>query len=413
MAIVKAIDLSVAVTPQPSMRPAPVPALTGIRFFAALHVVLYHYVADAFSTAHWSVRAIVASGPSAVGLFYVLSGAVLVYSCTNHDGELSTTRRSFWRARFARIYPTYFLALVLDAPFFVSALLKAHDGAGVVVWGFALGLPALLLVHAWTALTVFAWNTPGWSVSIEAFCYALFPSLVRRLRAASLRQLLGRLSLFYCLALIPPLVVLVSELSGSELLQMRVPSGPGGLDLQTWIVRFCGFSPIARLSEFLIGICLGHWLRARRGTLPLAAPRATLLELAAIGLLLAAWIALGSHAQSKPWLDSGLLSPLFVLLIAALAVGSGLVARLLSSRPLQILGGASYALYILQEPVLIWALKLPLIGTLPKRVFEPLFVIILIVVAVVCQRFIAEPARIWLRGTSGRVRAPVANPRQS
>ena len=40
-----------------------------------------------------------------------------------------------------------------------------------------------LLLHAWTPLTVFAWNTPGWSVSAEAFFYALFPSLIERLKA--------------------------------------------------------------------------------------------------------------------------------------------------------------------------------------------------------------------------------------
>ena len=58
---------------------------------------------------------------------------------------------------------------------------------------------------------------------------------------------------------------------------MRVPSGAGGLDLHTWIVRFAGFSPISRLPEFLIGICIGYWLRRSRPTL--SATRATGLEL--------------------------------------------------------------------------------------------------------------------------------------
>jgi peptidoglycan/LPS O-acetylase OafA/YrhL len=391
------------VAPPQAKRPAPIPALTGIRFFAALHVVLFHYATGALSAAPWPVRAIIASGPSAVGLFYVLSGAVLVYSCTNETGELSGTRRSFWRARFARIYPTYLLALLIDAPFFASALLKAHDGVAVVTWGVGLGLPALLLLHAWTPLTVFAWNTPGWSVSAEAFFYTLFPSLAARLRSLSAGQLVRRVSIFYCLALVPPLLVLAGELSGAPLLQLRVPSGSGGLDLHTWMVRFAGFSPIARLPEFLIGICLGHWLRLRRGTLSTA--RAAGLELIAITLLAGAWIALGSHHQSKLWLDSGLLAPLFVLMIAALTLGSGPVARVLSTRPLQTLGDASYAMYILQEPVLIWSLKLPLIGTLPTPIFVPAFVVILIASSVACQRFIAEPARRWLVG-SGR-RQPV------
>jgi peptidoglycan/LPS O-acetylase OafA/YrhL len=33
-------------------RPPPLPALTGVRFFAALDVVLYHYASDALADAH-------------------------------------------------------------------------------------------------------------------------------------------------------------------------------------------------------------------------------------------------------------------------------------------------------------------------------------------------------------------------
>jgi peptidoglycan/LPS O-acetylase OafA/YrhL len=407
MAVTRAARESCA-PPPPWTRPAPVPALTGIRFLAALHVVLFHHASGALSGTHWSVRAILASGPSAVGLFYVLSGTVLVYSCTNDEGALATSRRSFWRARFARIYPTYLLALVLDAPFFASALLKAHEGMGVVAWGFALGLPALLLVHAWTPLTVFAWNTPGWSVSAEAFFYLVFPSMAERLRSTSTRQLLRRASGLYCLALVPPALVLLAELSASGVLQIRVPSGPGGLDLHTWITRFWGFSPIARLPEFLIGICLGYWLRARRPVLSM--PRAGALELAAVAMLMGMWVVLGSHAQARPWLDSGLLAPAFGLLIVAVSLGSGPLARLLSTRPLRILGDASYALYILQEPVLIWALRLPVIGSLPPPVFVPIFLAVLIAVSVACQRFIAEPARIWLIGSADRRRVGTFHP---
>ena len=216
----------------------------------------------AFEGAHWSILAILACGPSAVSLFYLLSGIVLVYSCTNESG-LSSTRSSFWRARFARIYPTYLLALMVDGPFFVSAMLKAHDGVGVVLWGVPIGLLALLLLHAWTPLSVFAWNTPGWSVSAEAFFYSLFPALSARLRSCSVGQLASRATAFYVLALVPPVIVLVAELTGSHVLRVQVPAGSGGLDVQTWIVRFAGFSPIARLPEFLIGICVGYWLTTR------------------------------------------------------------------------------------------------------------------------------------------------------
>ena len=385
-------------------RPLPIAALTGVRFLAALHVVLYHYSGNLFVSAAWPVRAIIASGPSAVGLFYVLSGAVLTYSCTDDRGQLTDTRRSFWAARFARIYPLYLLALVIDLPFFVSALMTAYDGAGVLLWGGTIGAAVLLLLHAWTPVTVFVWNIPGWSISVEAFFYGLFPSLIARMRGIGTKTLVARTLLFYGLALIPPVIVLAFGFSNAADRGMPMPPAGAGLDLYAWVTRVCGFSPIARLPEFLIGICLGQWLRRRNDSAP-TFRRAALLEAAAVTMLAAAWLLLGSRAGGKVWLDSGVLAPAFVLLIAVLATGSGPLARFLSTRPLQALGHASYAMYILQQPVLIWALKVPFLSALPIHVFVPLFVGLLIALSLACQRYVAEPARSWLRS-----RRPASTP---
>ena len=400
-----------ATRPRADRRP-PIHALTGIRFFAAVHVVIYHYAGGALATSPWWVRAIVACGPTAVSLFYILSGAVLVYSCTNADGALSSSRSSFWRARFARIYPTYLFALLLDGPFFVSALLKAHDGVSVAVWGLALGLPALLLVHAWTPITAFAWNTPGWSLSAEAFFYALFPSLAGRISSISTRRFLRRVVPIYALALIPPIIVWLAERSGSSLLAVRVPSGLTELDLHSWLVRFAGFSPIARLPEFVIGIWLGHWMKTRRGTL--STLQSAALEVAALAGLVMAWIALGvSPQQSKIWLDSGLLAPFFASIIAVITLGSGPFARFLSFAPIVILGDASYALYILQEPVVIWFAKIPMVRSLPDSLTFPIYLIVVVAASVTCQRFFAEPVRRWLLRSGSRPSVPALQPVQS
>jgi peptidoglycan/LPS O-acetylase OafA/YrhL len=377
-------------------RPLPIAALTGVRFLAALHVVLYHYSGDLFASAAWPVRALIASGPSAVGLFYVLSGAVLTYSCTDERGQLTDTRGSFWAARFARIYPLYLLALIIDVPFFVSALMTAHDGTDVLLWGGIIGASVLLLLHAWTPVTVFVWNIPGWSISVEAFFYALFPSLLARMRGTGTKTLVARSVLFYGLALIPPVIVLAVGFSNAANRAIPMPPAGAGLDLSAWVTRVCGFSPIARLPEFLIGICLGQWLR-RRGSIAPTRGRAAFLEAAALTILAGAWLLLGSRIGGKVWLDSGVLAPAFVLLIAVLATGSGPLARFLSTRPLQTLGHASYAMYILQQPVLIWALKVPFVAALPIQVFVPLFVGLLIALSLASQRYVAEPARSWLR----------------
>ena len=202
-------------------------ALTGIRFFAAIHVVLFHYAGEALAGAHWSILAIVACGPSAVSLFYVLSGIVLVYSCTRRQ-RCAVLEPKVVLAGAVRPYlPDLSPGASIDGPFFLSAMLKAHDGIGVALWGVPLGLLALLLLHAWTPLSVFAWNTPGWSVSAEAFFYSLFPSLSARLKSSPRGSFSGARSVFYWLALVPPLLVVAAELSGSSLLQVQVPAGCG------------------------------------------------------------------------------------------------------------------------------------------------------------------------------------------
>ena len=78
-----------------------VPALTSLRFFAALHVFVFHmYAMQIANTSGWA-RQISSIGYVGVSFFFVLSGFILVY--TYADRPISA--REFWRARFARIYP--------------------------------------------------------------------------------------------------------------------------------------------------------------------------------------------------------------------------------------------------------------------------------------------------------------------
>jgi hypothetical protein len=48
----------------------------------------------------------------------------------------------------------------------------------------------------------------------------------------------------------------------------------------------------------------------------------------------------------------------------------------------------------------------PIVGALPVRLFVPLFLVVLIVASLACQRFLAEPARAWLLARRERARQP-------
>src|SRR5579864_7801332 len=90
------------------------PALTSLRFFAALHVFVFHmYAMKIASTAGWT-RQISSIGYVGVSFFFVLSGFILVYTYAGRQFSAA----EFWRARFARTYPAYLFSLLFTAPFF-------------------------------------------------------------------------------------------------------------------------------------------------------------------------------------------------------------------------------------------------------------------------------------------------------
>src|SRR5437588_2823026 len=90
-------------------------ALTGIRFFAAMHVVIFH-ARHVFVFMPLWFRHIINTGDVAVSFFFILSGFVLSYTYLQPGGEFRGTRREFWAARLARIYPVYLLAFLMFFP---------------------------------------------------------------------------------------------------------------------------------------------------------------------------------------------------------------------------------------------------------------------------------------------------------
>jgi len=123
-------------------------------------------------SAFWSV------GWLGVTFFFVLSGFILTYTYGAAVEPLD--RRQFWIARFARVYPLYIFAMLFAVPQLVHDVrhaspsmgpIDAHRLAGVVISSVA-------MVQAWFGRFVCVWNCPSWSLSDEAFFYAVFPLVV-------------------------------------------------------------------------------------------------------------------------------------------------------------------------------------------------------------------------------------------
>ncbi|AKQ69007.1 Lysophospholipid acyltransferase [Myxococcus hansupus] len=314
-------------------------ALTGLRFFAALHVVLFHFAAPTLGSAPEVLRNWVGAGYAAVGVFFVLSGFVLAWNYLDADGRMETPPRAFWAARVARVYPVYVLAFLLSAPTTIAASVETNGWAMAAAKLAVGGLAALTLLQAWLPRLALYWNPPGWSVAVEACFYGVFPWLSRGLSRLRPSWLPGALGVTWVLGLAPPLLYLA-----------LTPDGPGPVDAAssgTWLTAL-KVNPLARLPEFLFGVLLG-WAFVRERAAGGAGRSGAVLAALGTALLVVAGAA-GSRI-AYPLMHNALLAPASGLLVYGLARGGGALGWLLS-RPLCVkLGGASFALYLLQYPV--------------------------------------------------------------
>ena len=87
-----------------------IPILDLFRLFAALLVVFVHYEIIFGDFVVYG-----AFGTTALSWFFVLSGFIITYSYPNLSSPSDLKR--FYIHRFIRIYPTYFLAVVISALF--------------------------------------------------------------------------------------------------------------------------------------------------------------------------------------------------------------------------------------------------------------------------------------------------------
>lgn len=306
------------------------PALTGLRFLAAIHVVLFH-LRDTF-TFPVVIANIVSYGSLGVNLFFILSGFVLAYTyldVTKPANHIDV--RGFWVARVARVYPLYLFAFVLAAP---RVLAKGDVPDGLVT---ATAVSTVTLTQAWTGWI--EWNVPAWSLSVEAFFYLVFPPTAVAVWRLRRRGVLLCAAIAWIASLIGPAVF------------VALGSDPRWRDVVL-------YNPLLRLPEFVIGIALARIFLLNRAQLGTAEQmqrwqrRSTWWATAgALGIL-------SVMACTLPvpgvFFHNGLLDPLFAVLIYGLAGGGGVLGALLGTRIFRLLGEASYGIYILQQPVASW-----------------------------------------------------------
>lgn len=147
--------------------PNHIPALTGLRFFAAFWVVGFHYFN--FTEGFSFLFPIFNIEHLGVPFFFILSGFIIALNYT----EREFTYKNFLVLRMARIAPMYYLALLLALPILYITFKQGESTfelGGKMFVNLAM-LQTLFPLKSFTE----GWNTPGWSISAELFFYLLFP----------------------------------------------------------------------------------------------------------------------------------------------------------------------------------------------------------------------------------------------
>ncbi|HEY2039790.1 MAG TPA: acyltransferase [Edaphobacter sp.] len=341
--------------------------LTSARFFAALYVMLYHTLPRSSAQNPWQdwVKKFIGMGYISVSFFFMLSGFILAVVYLRENRPVN--KRRFFVARFARIYPLYLVAMLLDTPHFLHIERAVMHRSLLQIAGEFLATAGL--VQSWVNLR--SLNPPGWSLSTETFFYITFPFLGVAFWKLRTRLALPVSILIYGAGIV--LVLMIDHLRGTS---------------------EQSYNPVPHLFIFTLGILLAKgfvWIGqspTRSQSLATGAPWMLLACL--VGLLA---IPLTSIVGYESQLQHGLLAPLFAVAILAFASGNRAISSLFSAKWMVVLGEASYALYLLHYPI----------HSLLRRQIEqlgtPMYLLYLlgaIGLSVVSYHWLEIPARRWI-----------------
>jgi len=364
-------------------------ALDGLRAIAALMVVFFH------CGVQLQVAGLVIPGYLGVHLFFVLSGYLIsrpFWARLVAEQPLPSWRRYGVR-RFMRVYPTYFVALVVFVAMRFAGHLHEPSLADVL-------LHLLLVFNLGDAAQFLAINIAMWTLAIEAQFYVILPiaaGLARR--AAPGRGRGAALSIGLAFVLIGWLsrwLEYRSTLPGD--LRFRLPFSFLDLFATGMLVAYLELTGAAFFRERPL---------LRRG-----------LVLCAAAVLLGAnyWLMLagGPDWLKPPTLALACLYPTliciaFALILLAVLTRARYPVTLLTSRPLVFIGQISYSMYLFHIGVGYFLLtRLP--HDLSERIgSRPLLYALVqlgpvLIISYIVYRLVERPSLRWVENFSMRAR---------
>lgn len=310
--------------------------LTFTRYIAALTVVFFHFGESVFPANIESINPIVTAGPIAVSYFFVLSGFIMAVAYYSSENTIALNKGKYWVARVARVYPVYLLALVL-------MIIASFRKEGLDFTTITLNLTML---QSWfTGGYPLSLNSPGWSLSVEAFFYLSFP----------LWLFLAQRKHFILLILVTVILWFGTQILQTALLNNWINASLGITEYVSrgTLHEFLFYNPLMHLNTFVLGFVVGVYFCQNK----IKTPNTSINTIALIVITGITLLFLANQHTLESWLgfkiayNNGLIAPLFLAVIILLALDRTIISKTLSLPILVLLGEASYSLYILQRPI--------------------------------------------------------------
>jgi len=338
--------------------------LTIYRFIAALIIVFFHYGRDTILSQHVFFV-------GTINFFFVLSGFVLTLTYLIKDMSFSR----YFRARVYRIAPVYWLALLVTLLLQTEPISKR---AAVL---------SVFFLQSWFPPYPATLNGPGWYLSVMMFFYLIFPQILAYIKFKQLQP--GKLLALSSVVWLFTQIILTNLLNSP--FYKPYPSIPHDLIF---------YFPISHFSSFLLGIAGAYlYLDFREKDFP--------SYMIILGLILSfagcfvvlnygGWIN-RQIGFALPY-SAGVASPLFLALILFSSFAEKRFSgEWLNNSVFNLLGQASYAVYIFQLPFQKFYLRYlsQLVNTRPELDFY-YYLVFLIVFSIAINKFFETPVRCLL-----------------
>jgi peptidoglycan/LPS O-acetylase OafA/YrhL len=297
-------------------------SLTGLRGVAALYVAIYHMFnrwIRSRPASPFHLSTFLKHGYMSVDMFFILSGFVITLSSKKlfETGMKKSNYILFMKKRFSRVYPIYIIITII-----AFGLLSRFQGIGALIQN-------IFLVQVFTSANYIL--GPSWSLSAEWFAYLLFPLFFY---LVYLYQ--GKLWNLLCLIAGFLVLIFISTnfnpfLNGIQ----SITATFGPLD------KFRFVAAVLRcFSEYLIGITLFKIYATYKEKYARYYGMAALACTVVLTILL-----------FVPDSDVAIVL-LFAGLIFSLSTDQGIIAKVLGSKYIYLLGQISYSLYLI-HPIII------------------------------------------------------------